>query len=156
MQISGHASRYYLQISADIYEGKCYNTIHYIICSRHNYHVSAAARRSRTPQGPIVFVAFVSFVATASLLAAAAVTSSSRPPSPRGALPSFSGGGGGCVVIVVVIRVHAPHVAKETPGIVVVRMGDDDRPYPTTTRHALPLWQRRRDAVHGCGISMKG
>ena len=73
--------------------------------------------------------------------------SSSWPLSPPGALPSFSGGWGG-VVVVVVIRVRAPHAVKETPGIVVVRMGKDDRPSPTTTRQVLPVWQHRRDAVH--------
>jgi hypothetical protein len=99
-----------------------------------------------------VFVAFVAFVATASLLAAAAVTSSSGtivvppPLPPRGNTVVFGGGRGG-VVVVVVIRVRAPHVVKETPGVVVVRMGEDNRPSPTTTRHVLPLWRRRCDAV---------
>jgi hypothetical protein len=109
-----------------------------------NYHVSvsAPARRSRAPRGPIAFVAFV---ATASLLAAAAVTSSSgtvvvpAPLPPRGVAVVFGGGRGG-VVVVVVICVRAPHVVKETPGFFVVRMGKDDMPSPTTTRHVLPLW----------------
>ena len=109
-----------------------------------NYHVSvsAPARRSRAPRGPIAFVAFV---ATASLLAAAAVTSSSGTvvvPAPlplRGVAVVFGGGRGG-VVDVVVICVRAPHVVKETPGFFVVRMGKDDMPSPTTTRHVLPLW----------------
>ena len=110
LQISADICRY-LQISVDICADICrylqilfmkvsaYNTI--IICSRHNYHVSAAARRSRTPRGPITFVAFVAFVATASLLAAAAVTSSSGtivvppPLPPRGDAVVF-GGGQGC------------------------------------------------------------
>ena len=133
---------------------KCiHNTPYNIICSRHNCHVSAAARRSRAPRGPILFVVFVAFVATASLLAAAAITSSSgtvvvpAPLPPRGVAVVFGGGRGG-VVVVVLIRVRAPHVVKETPGVVVVRMGEDDRPSPTTTRHVLlPLWRRRRDAV---------
>ena len=86
---------------------------------------------------------FVTFVATASLLTAAAppppsrrrpAPSSSRPPPPTGRRCRFRGGAGG-VVVVVVIRVRAPHVVKETPGIVVVRMGEDDRPSPTPTRH---------------------
>ena len=99
-----------------------------------------------------MFVAFVAFVATASLLATAAVTSSSGtvvvppPLPPRGVAVVFGGGRGG-VVVVVVIRIRAPHVVKETPGVIVVRMGYDDRPSPTTTRHVLPLWQRRRDAA---------
>ena len=33
------------------------------------------------------------------------------------------------------------------PGIVIIRMGEDNRPSPSTTRHVLPLWRRRRDAV---------
>ncbi len=68
------------------------------------------------------------------------------PPPPAGRHRCFQGGRGG-VIVVVVIRVRAPHVVKETPGVVVVRMGEDDRPSPTTTRHVLPLWRRRRDAV---------
>jgi hypothetical protein len=87
-------------------------------------------------RGPIAFVAFVAFVATASLLAAAAVTSSSGtvvvppPHPPRGDAVVFGGGRGGFVVVVV-ICVLAPHVVKETPGVVVIRMGEDDRPSPT-------------------------
>ena len=73
--------------------------------------------------------------------------SSSRPPSPRGATLLFSGGGRGGVVVVVVIRVLAPHVVKDTPSVVFIRMGEDDRPSPTTTHHVLPLWRRRHDAV---------
>ena len=75
--------------------------------------------------------------------------SSSRPPSPRGASPSFSGGGGGVSSLsssfAFVLR--PPHVVKETPGFFVIRMGKDDMPSPTTTRHVLPLWRRCRDAV---------
>ena len=72
--------------------------------------------------------------------------SSLRPPPPAERRRRFRGGRGG-VVIVVVIRVRAPHVVNETPGIVVVRMGEDNRPSPTTTRQVLPLWRHRRDAV---------
>ena len=46
----------------------------------------------------------------------------------------------GGVIVVVVIRVRAPHDGKEMPGIIVVSMGEDDRPSPTTTSHVLPLW----------------
>ena len=112
-QISAGVTRYlrrYLVTPADIIcrflqifmKVSAYNTIQYIICSRHNYHVSAAARRSRAPRGPIAFVAFVPFVATASLLAAAAVTSSSGTvvvPAPlpsRGVAVIFRGGRGVC------------------------------------------------------------
>jgi hypothetical protein len=68
------------------------------------------------------------------------------PPPPMGNRRRFRGGQGG-VVVVVDIRVRAPHVIKETPGFIFVRMGEDNRPSPTTTRHVLPLWRRRRDAV---------
>ena len=68
------------------------------------------------------------------------------PPPPVGRC-LFLGGERGGVIAVVIIRVHAPHIVKETPGIVVVRTGEDNRPSPTTTRHVLPLWQRPRDAV---------
>ena len=69
---------------------------YYQLKAQYNYHVSvsAPARRSRAPQGPIAFVAFV---ATASLLAAAAVTSSSgiivvpAPLPPRGVAVVFGG-----------------------------------------------------------------
>ena len=111
------------------YEGCVQYTIQYYqLEAQYNYHVSvsAPARRSRAPRGPIAFVAFV---ATASLLAAAAaVTSSSgtvvfpAPLPPRGVAVVFLGGRGG-IVVVVVIRVRAPHVVKETPGFFAVRMG---------------------------------
>ena len=80
------------------------------------------------------------------------VTSSSgtvavpAPLPPRGVAIVFWGGRGG-VVVVVVIRVRAPHVVKETPSIVVVRMGEDDRPSPTPTHQVHPLWRRHRDSV---------
>ena len=72
--------------------------------------------------------------------------SSSRLPSPRGASPSFLGGAGAC-------RRCRRHSHSCSPcrqgdaGDAVIRMGEDDRPSPTTTRHVLPLWQRCRDAV---------
>jgi len=56
----------------------------------------------------------------------------SRPPSPlppQGVAVVFGGGRGG-VLIVVVIHVRAPHVVKETPGVIIVRMEEDDRPSP--------------------------
>ena len=53
--------------------------------------------------------------------------------------------GAGGVIVVIVIHVCSPHVVKETPGIVIVRMGEDDRPSPTTTRHVLPLWRLGAD-----------
>ena len=71
--------------------------------------------------------------------------SSSRPP-PVGHHRRIRGGRGG-VVVVVVIRIRAPHVVKEMPGVVVLRMGEDDRPSATTARHVLPLWRRRCDAI---------
>jgi len=83
-------------------------------------------------------------------LAAAAVTSSSctviilAPLPPWGVTIIFGVGRGGAVVVIV-IHVRSPHVVKETPGIVVVRMGEDDRPSPTTTRHVLPLWRLGAD-----------
>ena len=68
------------------------------------------------------------------------------PPPPTGRCSHFLGGRRG-VVVVVLNRIHAPHVVKEMPDVVVVRMREDDRPSPTTTRHVLPLWRHRRDAV---------
>jgi hypothetical protein len=156
-QISAGVTRYlrrYLQISADIYEDKCVQ-----------YHTIFSARGTTTMSPPSH--ADRALPEDRSRLSNSSRSSrphpcsppppsrrrpallSSRPPSPRGASPPFSGGGrGGGVVVVVVIRVRAPHVIKETPSVVVVRMmGEDDRPSPTTTRHVLPLWQHRRDVV---------
>ena len=58
-------------------------------------------------------------------------------PPPTGCRHRFRWGRGG-VIIVVVIRVCAPHIVKETPGVIVVRMGEDDRPSPTTTHYSFP------------------
>ena len=152
--ISAGVTRYlrrYPQISADIcryHEGSVYNTI---LSARGTIQLPCLrlrpAHRSRAPRGPIAIIAFVAFVATASLLATAAITLSSdtvvvsAPLPPRGVDIIFGGVRRG-VVIVVVILVRAPNFVKETPGVVVVvRMGKDDRPSPTTTHHVLPLWR---------------
>jgi len=100
----------------------------YLLKAQFNYHVSisAAARRSHALKGPIAFVAL-------RLLCSSRLSRSLHLSRPR--CRRFWG-----VIVVVVICICAPHVVKETSGVVIVRMGEDDRPSPTTTRHVLPLW----------------
>ena len=147
-EISADICRY-LHICADI----CRYYYLQLFMKVHTYNTILSARCTiqlpclpRTPRGPIGFV-------TASLLAAAAVTSLSgtvfvrHRRCPAGRRHRFRGGGRGGVIAVVVIRVCAPHVVKEMPSVVIVRMGEDDRPSPTTTHHVLPVWRCRREAV---------
>ncbi len=154
-KISAGMTRYlrrYLQIlSADIYEGKCVQ-YHIILSARGTTTMSPPPHADRAlPEDRSRLLHSL----RSSRLRHCSPTPpsrrhpaplSSRPPSSQGASPSFSGGVGGGVVVVIVICVCVPHVVKEMPSVVVVRMGEDDRPSPTTTHHVLPLWQRHRDA----------